>query len=270
MFVRATSRLRALSVAFTLGASPTTAISHEFWIDPVQSTPKVGATVPVVFRIGQDFKGNTYPFVRALSERFVVRDGRGERPVKTLDGDDPAADITFASPGLAIIAHQRKPEDVVFETFAKFEENLVYEGLEAFVSVHRRLGKPMSGIRELYARCAKALVSVGGVTSGSDRAVGLPLELVAEKNPYGLNAGDVLPVRLVYNGKPIAGALVKTFNRDAAGSPRLARTDADGRVTVTLSHRGEYLVSAVHMIEPPSGTKADWVSFWASLTFTRP
>ena len=192
--------LRALGIAIALTATPTKAVSHEFWIDPVRFAPKLGAIVPIVFRIGQDFKGNTYPFVRGLSDRFVVLDGRGERAVKTLDGDDPAADITFSTPGLAIIAHQRKPEEVIFDTFEKFQDNLIYEGLEPIVDMHRKLGMPMSGIRELYARCAKALVSVGSKVSGADRAVGMPLELVAEKNPYGLAATDVLPVRLLHNG----------------------------------------------------------------------
>ncbi len=259
-----------MGLALLLGASPTVAAAHEFWIDPVKFVPKAGTTVPIVFRIGQDFKGNSYPFVRALSDRFTVFDGRGERAVKTLDGDDPAAEVAFSTPGLAIIAHQRKPEEVVFETFAKFEDNLIYEGLEPIVEAHRKLGKPRTGIRELYARCAKALVSVGGNVSGADRAVGMPLELVAEKNPYALTATDGLPVRLMHDGKPLAEVLVKAFNRADPASPRLARTDRDGRVTIDVSRPGEYLLSAVHMVAPAQGVKADWISFWASLTFARP
>jgi hypothetical protein len=27
------------------------------------------------------------------------------------------------------------------------------------------------------------------------------------------------------------------------------------------------MVRAVHMVEAPAGTKADWVSYWASVTF---
>jgi hypothetical protein len=31
-----------------------------------------------------------------------------------------------------------------------------------------------------------------------------------------------------------------------------------------------WLVKAVHMIEAPAGSNADWLSYWASLTFEMP
>ena len=264
-----TAAVRALCISVAMLPYPHATAAHEFWIDPVRFTPKPGASVPIVFRIGSDFKGNTYPYVRGLDRRFTVTDARGERTIKTLDGDDPAAEIKFTQAGLAIVAHQRAAEEAVFDTFAKFEDSLVYEGLEQFVDAHRKAGKPMTGIREAYARCAKALISVGAV-SGRDRAVGMPLELIAEKNPYALASAEALPVRLLHDGRPIAGVLVKSFNRDDPASPRLARTDVDGRVTIDVARPGEYLVSAVHMTEPKPGDKVDWSSLWATLTFARP
>lgn len=263
-------RLRAVGAAVVLAFSTSVSEAHEFWLDPVQFTPKTGATVPVVFRIGQNFQGGTYPYVRSLDRRFSVIDGRGERKVKTLDGDDPAAEIKFTEPGLAVIVHQRAAEDLVIETFARFEEILAIEGLEHIGPEHRRLGRPMVNIRELYARCAKALVNVGGGTSGNDRAIGMPLELIAEKNPYTLPAPSLLPVRLLYNGKPIAGVLVKSFTQNDTGPPRLIRTDADGRAMIDVSKPGEHLISAVHMVAAAPADNAEWSSLWASLTFARP
>ena len=243
--------------------------AHEFWIDPVQFTPKPGASVPIVFRIGINFQGDTYPFVRSLSRRFSVIDRQGERAIKTLDGDDPAAELKFASAGLSIVVHERAPEQVIFATFEKFQENLVIEGLEPIIEKHRSTGRPMANIRELYSRCAKSLINVGK-GAGEDKLVGMPLELVAEKNPYLLGGVAQLPVRLFAQGKPIAGVLVKSFNRGDPLSPRLARTDGDGRVIVDVSVKGEYLISAVQMLEPKAGDDADWVSLWASLTFSKP
>ena len=40
------------------------------------------------------------------------------------------------------------------------------------------------------------------------------LELVAEKNPYTMTAGQVLPVQLTYQARPLAGALVVAMQRD--------------------------------------------------------
>ncbi len=73
--------------------------------------------------------------------------------------------------------------------------------------------RPPQTARELFVRCAKTLLVSG--TSGAtemDVPLGLALELVAERNPYLATAGDRLPFRLTYEGKPRANALVIAIN----------------------------------------------------------
>ena len=101
----------------------------------------------------------------------------------------------------------------------------------------------------------------------SDRMIGLPLELVAERNPYALGPREELPVRLLYQNQPLAGALVVAVNRLNPGQILKARSDAEGRVKFVLPVSGLWLIKAVHMIPAPDQTKADWASVWASLTF---
>jgi uncharacterized GH25 family protein len=262
-------RIFAVTLAAALTAN-THLSAHEFWLDPVDFAPKVGSVVPIVHRIGQNFMGDTYPYVRKLSRRFAVIDAKGERPVKTIDGDDPAGEIKFSTPGLATVVYQRVAELVTFKTFADFETYLRYEGLEWVIADHSKAGKSVTNIRELYARFAKSLVNVGNEATGQDRAVGLTLEIIAEENPYGLAPGATLPIRVLYDGKPAANLLVKSFNRDDSESPRQIRTDAEGRARIEIPKPGETLISAVHMRPPLTGEKAEWHSLWASLTFKRP
>lgn len=261
----------AAAIVAVLAAVPPSAEAHEFWLEPVLFTPKTGASVPIVHRIGQNFEGDSYPYVRSWFRRFALVDARGERPIKSVEGDDPAAEVRFGASGLAIVVLQSTPDEAVFENMEKFRAYLKEEGLERFEKVHTELGRPLTGIRELYTRCAKALVSVGG-RNGSDRAVGLPLELIAERSPYALGADMVLPVRLMHAGKPLEGATVKVFNERDRATHRRFVTDAEGRVLVHLPVRDRYLVSAVHMLPPTAAEqkKADWTSLWASLTFMRP
>ena len=101
----------------------------------------------------------------------------------------------------------------------------------------------------------------------ADRALGFTLELVAERNPYRLGAGQQLPVRLTYEGRPLAGALVMAINRANPKVKLSMRSDKDGRVAFKLPQDGMWLIKAVHMIEAPAGSGAQWASFWASLTF---
>jgi len=123
-------------------------------------------------------------------------------------------------------------------------------------------------VRELFSRCAKSLVLSGTVqpTEG-DHALGFTLELVAEKNPYTTTAGQELPVRLTYEGRPLADGLVVAINRNNPTEKLSARSDANGRVHFRLPQGGQWLIKAVHMIPAKADALADWESFWATLTF---
>ena len=104
----------------------------------------------------------------------------------------------------------------------------------------------------------------------SDRVLGFTLELVAERNPYALHAGQSLPVRLLYRDKPLAGALVIAVNRRNPSAKLSARSGKDGRATFKLTEPGMWLIKAVHMTPAAAGEQSEWNSYWASLTFELP
>jgi uncharacterized GH25 family protein len=247
--------------------------AHDFWIEPVQFRPKPGATVPLRLYVGQDFKGDTNIYLPALFERYFTVDPEGERKVAGAPGDDPAGSFAAGKPGITIIAYRGKVTDVNFDTRAEFENYLDKEGLErvrALPEYARLSGK--TPIREDYSRCAKSLVAVGPIDpkSPADRALGLALELVAERNPYTLARGDALPVQLLYMGKPLPEALVIAFNKAEPAKKIKVRTDRDGRATLKLDSRGIWLVTSVHLFPAPWHARAHWESLWASLTFELP
>ncbi len=111
--------------------------------------------------------------------------------------------------------------------------------------------------------CAKALLLAGaGRSSSQDRILGFTLELVAEENPYQMRAGASLPVRLLYEGQPLEGALVAAMNSADPTTVVRARSGADGRVSLRLSRQGTWLIKAVHMIPAPPMSGFVWESFW--------
>jgi uncharacterized GH25 family protein len=75
---------------------------------------------------------------------------------------------------------------------------------------------------------------------------------------------------LLFENKPIANRLVEAMNPKHPELTLAARTDEHGRVTFTLPEPGFWLIGAVHMVEAPAETGADWESIWASLTFDLP
>lgn len=261
-FIRYLSSLSALSFLWLA-----TAQAHDFWIEPGSFRPAPGAKVPLRLFVGMDFAGQPTVYLPDTFERYAAIGPDGEKKIAGTLGDDPAGEFTVTRPGPYIVAYRSTRFTVAFDTLAEFEQYLEKEGLER-VKTLRAFGAPKGKvIRENYSRSAKSLVVAGKPGAAADRALGLRLELVAEKNPY-LTAR--VPLRLIYEGKPLAGALVVAFNKAEPLKKLKARTDKDGRAQLDFNRPGVWLVTSVHMFPAPAGTNADWESVWASLTFERP
>ncbi|HEY1435172.1 MAG TPA: DUF4198 domain-containing protein [Thermoanaerobaculia bacterium] len=256
------------AAALALVAAPLCA--HDFWIEPTTFRPAVGDTLGVRLIVGQKFRGDTLPRNPAMISRFVLVSDAGETPVAGHAADEPAGAVRIEQPGLALIAYRSLDSAVSLEA-AKFEDYLKEEGLEAIIAARAKRGDSQKPSRELFSRSAKALIAAGGSgASGFDRIVGLTLELVPESNPYAMKEGDTLPVRLLYEGKPLPGALVVALSYDDPDRKIAARSDRDGRVSLRLPKEGVWLVKAVHMVPVLGDPNEDWRSIWASLTFEVP
>ena len=263
---RESNRIRRLLSVVALWL-PLSVAAHDFWIEPGNFRPAVGAKVPLRLFVGMDFAGEPTVYLPDTFERYVVIGPDGEKNIPGTLGDDPAGQFTPARPGPYIVVYRSTLFTVTFDTLAEFEKYLDMEGLER-VKTLRAFGPPKGKvIRENYSRSAKSLVTAGKPSASADRALSLRLELIAEKNP---SINRRVPVRLLYEGKPLADALVVAFNKTEPFKKLKARTDAEGRVQFDFERPGTWLVTSVHMFPAPPKTNADWESVWASLTFARP
>jgi len=241
--------------------------AHDMWIEPTSFFPDAGKIIGVKLRVGQDLLGDPLPRNPALIEQFISVDGSGRKPIVGQAGADPAGLLRVNAPDLVILGYRSNPSPVVLPS-TTFNQYLKEEGLDAIAALRARRNQANSEAREVFVRCAKSLVLSGPVTSGQgDRSLGFTLELVAERNPYTLRAGQDLPVSLTYEGRPLSDVLVVAMNRANPAAKLSARSDKNGRVTFRLPQAGMWLIKAVHMIPAPAGSNADWASFWASLTF---
>jgi hypothetical protein len=264
-------QIKPAGLALLLGMMSVNALpAHDFWIEPSTFTPAAGQRVALRLRVGQDLRGDPVPRDPGLLARFVAVGPAGEMPVPGREYTDPAGILASQAPGFHMIVYDSLRSPVALDA-AKFETYLGEEGLEKISALRAGRRQSGAGVREVFSRCAKSLLSVGGGAGpGFDRVVGQRLELVPEVNPQTSPGGGELPVRLLYEGKPLAGALVVAFTKDRPQAKVSARSDAKGRVRLKLDRPGFWLVKAVHMIPAPAGSGADWESFWASLTFEVP
>jgi uncharacterized GH25 family protein len=257
----------ALFVAAAVVLSQVALSAHDMWIEPTTFAPTPGQIVGVRLRVGQDLLGDPLPLDPALVNQFVMEDGDGQRPIVRRAGADPAGLLRVAVPGLIAIGYRSNPSAIELSA-DKFNQYLTEEGLDAVAAERARRKETGATARELFARCAKSLVWSGSSAEAQvDHRLGLTLELTAERNPYAIRPGQDFPVRLTYEDRPLAGVLVVAINQLNPSEKLTARSDSDGRVRFRLRPGGMWLIKAVHMVPAPAGTKADWTSFWASLTF---
>jgi uncharacterized GH25 family protein len=242
----------------------TSSWGHDFWIEPLKFQAPSGSAVALKLLVGQEFKGDAALYLPEQFERYVVAANDAEQPVAGNRGDDPAGRIVVGN-GMNVVGYHSRKFEVSFDSFQEFESYLQQEGLERQTARARE--RPGGRILEVYSRHAKALVAGPNARDAADCVLGFPLEIVAETNPY--RQSD-LRLRLLYLGRPLEGALVTAFGKaDPARKLRL-RTDAEGRVRFGIPRPGVWLVTAVHMVPKRWYERADWESFWASLTFEAP
>lgn len=262
--------MRKTAWALLVLLTASTAGAHDLWIEPSSFRPAQMAMFAVRLRVGEGFKGEPVPRSPERIERFAALGPGGEElPLDGAPGADPAGYAGLPAPGTWTLVYDSNHSKIELEG-AKFEAYLAEEGLERISALRKERGQTAAPARELYSRSVKSLVKVGETADGFDRVVGLPLELVAEADPSALGVGGKggeLPVRLLFQGRPLAGTLIVAIPRGASEARVSARTDAAGRVRLRLDRAGDWLVKAVHMEPAPADSGSDWESFWASLTF---
>ena len=244
------------------------AAAHDFWVRPSSFEARPGDVLDVSLFVGDGPAPEELGRDPALVQRFETITAGKRRTIGGTPRGAPAGRARVDDPGVAILVYQSRHSYVELPA-DKFESYLDDEGLEEISFERQRRGESLAPSRESYARYCKSLVQVGSAPSGGhDVEVGLPIELIAEGDPYAWRDGDDLSFRLLFAGEPLAGRLVKLKHLDDPELRLLARSDMEGRVVFAPPRGGPWRVIAVHMLPAPAGVDGDWESFWASLTFS--
>lgn len=256
-----------LAFAVLLTCVVADAQAHDFWIEPSRFVVQPRDSVSLYLREGENLVGNSLPYVTDWFREYSRSDARGRAPVTAELGDNPAV-IEIRSSGTTLLGYWSTPNFVALKP-AKFESYLRQEGLEHVLAQRAQLGESDKEARENFVRCAKTYLTTNrdALSTALKAPLGFTLELMPPDNLYALAPGERLDLRLLYLGKPLAGALVTAFRQAAPEDKVQLRSDAQGRAALRLSASGIWLIKAVHMVRLENHPKADWESYWASLLF---
>ena len=260
------SRIRA---SLALCALPL--VAHQLFIMPSSFYVSNGERITVGLHNGDSFPDSEGPPSLERLRDVTVHTAKLQYNVTNLrvDGNRVVGDARIPAKGTLVISARTVPNFIELPAEA-FEKYLKEEGMSQVVEWRKQNGETANAGRELYSKYVKALVRSGSGDESYAKPVGLAIELVPEKDPYSLKVGERMPVRLLWRGKPAAGVMVESARSGANGpaeSQAVGRTGADGRVQVFLSAAGKWRLNAIAIERHADRDKADWETFWASLTF---
>jgi uncharacterized GH25 family protein len=246
------------------------AIAHDFWIEV--DRPVVAEKTAVLqarFKIGSADKPEDWNArrERIVALRSVGPDGVRDQQAEIVPGEPGSATIRLSGEGSHVVMLESTPSEIEL-TAAEFNDYLEHEGLSTIRDWRAKNGQNDKPGRELYARRAKAIVQLGGKpTDTVSTPLGLGLEIVPERNPLALKAGEKLPVRLYFRGAPLTGAKLVCEAINPAGLSLSVTSDVDGRALFAIPRHGQWKIATVWSAPISGNPRADFDTLFASLTF---
>jgi 5-hydroxyisourate hydrolase-like protein (transthyretin family) len=246
------------------------ALAHDMYLMPRRFYVQPGENILVSVHNGDSFPQGEHGVDPSRMPNFTVVGGEPLKDVRIL-GNATHGFAAIPGQGTKWVKNHSLPR--LLELAApRWEKYLMQEGLNHVVAERAKMGETNVMGRELYSKFTKAMV-VSGESDGQYTAnLGYPVEFILEADPARMSAGDSLPVQLLWNGKPAGDVQVELAWAPNHKGPEnrifiAGRTDAQGRIRVALEKSGLYRLHAVVMERCKDKSKADWESYWASLTF---
>jgi uncharacterized GH25 family protein len=180
-----------------------------------------------------------------------------------------------AASGIGTCFVELHPKSLVLKPASIMEYLKEIGASDSLKAFWRKASKTMPW-RETYTKHAKTFVAFGTDEaqartqalrdSSWAQPVGLTLELVPEDNPFSRVRGDTITVRLLKNGRPLAGCSVGAVCERRSAPATMKRTDAQGRVSFVLKASGRWLIRCTEL-RPSQQPDMDFESDFTTATF---
>jgi uncharacterized GH25 family protein len=275
--------LNSRGVASVLGilvcAHASLVAAHDFWLQPNEYWISPDALTTMTLQVGHGPFRQRSPIPARRITRFQAIAPKGTvidlHEQLRLGEAAEDGDFRFAIPGVYVLVLQTDDGAQTHLPSIRFNDYLKVEGLTPALEQRARLNQMDRDGSERYSRCAKSIVQVGPVGAGPQgqvsKPVGLPLEIVPEANPNGVPRSANLPVRVIYAGHPLSGALVKLTDLNNDASPfEVHLTDHEGRATFTMPNAGSWLLNVIWTKALPRSEETDFETVFSSLSFGIP
>jgi uncharacterized GH25 family protein len=254
--------LRTLASLVYVVCVAVSAQAHDTWVQSNTNLVRVGDAVHVDLMLGnhgnghRDFKLASKIDLTHCTLRVVAPNG------KAYDVKDRLVDTGYA------------PKEGYWSTKFVAAEPGLYTVAHTLDTLHRTTRAVKSG--KAYFVVSRSLDRVSTDHPGFEKPLGHALEIVPEANPVTpMGPGQPIAVRVLFDGKPLAGARLSFIPRGTALAEEFddryeRTTDEQGRASYTPKE-GNYFLVVVHHARPDQkGEGYDATHYSATLTVLVP
>lgn len=245
--------------------------AHEFWVQPGAFRIAPRTALSLTLQVGDGPLRQRSPIPLHRIARFDAVGPSGDAiDMRATLAATAKQDVVFDAPGTYVLTLGTDDHAYSHQSAERFNAYLEVAGLTPALDRRVHEHEMHADGFERYSRAAKSIVLVGapGSQAHVTRPSGLPLEIVPIVSPYSEPRPASFPVRILYEGSVLPGALVKLIDLEqdlAVVDAR--RSDSGGVATFAMPRRGSWLVSVVWTKPLANASDADFATIFASLTF---
>lgn len=250
----------------------TSLLAHEFWLMPNKFRLNPKETFNLQLFVGEDFMGDIWANRKKRLLKLVHHTNNLQKDLTALalKSDSLPIPLKFDTEGTHLLSMESKNSFIALEA-DKFNDYLIEDGIENIYELRKQKGELNKPSKELYRRCAKTLIQVGNKFDETyKKNTQMALEIIPQKNPYQMQVGDEMIVKVLFKNKPLTNKMILAWHKTDTEKTthQKLKTDADGMLKMKLDKAGYWMISTVHMVEVKNNTDANYQSYWRNLTFS--
>lgn len=259
------SKILSLTLILVTGIFGRCALAHTMWLNLSDHSPPVGGGVIIYFGWGHKYPVDDFLDQERFLKKFFLIDPEGEtKKLSPNSGGLLATKIDSLREGTFIVTAESKPG---------FYTMWVEKG-----KMHHKVG-PKTGLSNVivsnhYHQFAKAIINVSSKDSNFAIPVRQKLEIVPLKNPVGLKEGDYLPVRVLFEGKPLNSypmvyATYLGFSTQDETYAYATEANGEGIAKIKILRAGVWMIKVNYKTHPTEELqdKCNQLSYTATLSF---
>jgi uncharacterized GH25 family protein len=257
-----------LTLAFVATAS-----AHDTWLISATNFGRVGTPFRLGLTSGETFPNDDFSIVSNRVARAIVREAGVTRALPRPSAAALRLEYMWTprSAGVASVGIELQPRTLELEPRLIDEYLGEIDASDAIRATWKSLGDKQKWT-ESYTKHAMTFVRVAPARIDSPwiadkswtRPLGLALELVPERDPTALRAGDTLVVRVLRRGVPVPGFSVGAI-REGRTKAMFFHTDAAGRARVIVDADGRWLLNGTSLRRSTTGATV-WESDFITAT----